>query len=150
MDGLPRVNTRSSIFATTFPIEGSEAYVMKTRVLCIVVIIALTGCVGASNKITGTAYSPHTKKVLMSTDTLPSNDEYEVIGVVKVVKGSYSQEGMEKRLADEARQIGADAVIGIRTWRAPAGFAWAAPHAEGEAIKFKPEFDVSKLNGQWR
>jgi hypothetical protein len=113
-------------------------------------MIALVGCAGASNKITGTAYPLHTKKVLMSKDTLPSSDNYDVIGTVKMLKGSYSQEGLEEKLADEARQIGADAVIGIRTWRAPEGFAWAAPHAEGEAIKFRPGFDISKLKGQWR
>ena len=128
----------------------SEMYLMKSRILCITVMVVLAGCTGASNKITGTACSPHTKKILISTDTLPSSNDYEVIGMGKMVKESYSQKGMEKRRADEARQIGADAVIGVRTWRAPAGFAWAAPHAEGEAIKFRPGFDVSKLNGQWR
>ena len=88
--------------------------------------------------------------MLLSKETLPSSDGYEVVGTVKVVKATYSSGGVEEKLANEARRIGADAVIGIRTWRAPAGFAWAAPHAEGEAIKFRSGFDVSELKGQWR
>jgi hypothetical protein len=42
-------------------------------------------------------------------------------------------------LADKAGKLGADAVVQAHQWRAPSGFAWAAPHAGGLAVKWTPE-----------
>jgi len=42
-------------------------------------------------------------------------------------------------LADKAGKLDADAVVEVHQWRAPSGFAWAAPHAGGLAVKWTPE-----------
>lgn len=55
------------------------------------------------------------------------------IKVSKKVYGSTSE--MYGALAEKARKIRADAVINVRTWHSPSGFAWAAPHAGGMAVK---------------
>jgi hypothetical protein len=56
---------------------------------------------------------------------------------VKVSKKFYgSVEEMYGPLAEKARKIGADAVINVHTWHAVSGFAWAAPHAGGMAVKW--------------
>jgi hypothetical protein len=55
---------------------------------------------------------------------------------IKVSKKWYgSTAEMFGELADRARKVGADAVINVRTWHSPSGFAWAAPHAGGMAVK---------------
>jgi uncharacterized protein YbjQ (UPF0145 family) len=54
-------------------------------------------------------------------------------------------------MAKRARQLGADAVIDVDTWRQPSGFAWAAPHGSGKAVKFrnKEDIDLSGVDGDW-
>ena len=56
---------------------------------------------------------------------------------VSVSKKFYgSVEEMYGPLAEKARKIGADGVINVHTWHAASGFAWAAPHAGGMAVKW--------------
>ena len=62
---------------------------------------------------------------------------YTTIKDIKVSKKWYgSTTEMYGDLAEKARKTGADAVINARTWHAPSGFAWAAPHAGGTAVKW--------------
>ncbi len=62
---------------------------------------------------------------------------YTTIKDIKVSKKWYgSTEEMYGDLAAKAREVGADAVINARTWHSPSGFAWAAPHAGGIAVKW--------------
>ncbi len=61
---------------------------------------------------------------------------YTTVKDIKVSKKWYgSTAEMFSKLADRARKVGADAVINVRTWHSPSGFAWAAPHAGGMAVK---------------
>jgi hypothetical protein len=62
---------------------------------------------------------------------------YTTIKDIKVSKKWYgSTSEMYGELAEKARKTGADAVINVHTWQAPSGFAWAAPHAGGMAVKW--------------
>ena len=62
---------------------------------------------------------------------------YTTIKDIKVSKKWYgSSAEMYDDLAAKARKTGADAVINAHTWHAPSGFAWAAPHAGGMAVKW--------------
>ena len=64
---------------------------------------------------------------------------YTTIKDIKVSKKWYgSTSEMYGDLAEKARKTGADAVINVHTWHAPSGFAWAAPHAGGMAVKWTP------------
>ncbi len=62
---------------------------------------------------------------------------YRAIKDIKVSKKWYgSTSEMDRHLVKKARKMEADAVINVRTWHAPAGFAWSAPHAGGLAVKW--------------
>lgn len=64
---------------------------------------------------------------------------YTTVKDIKVSKKGYgSTSEMYGELAEKVRKVGADAVINVHTWHAPSGFAWAAPHAGGMAIKWTP------------
>jgi hypothetical protein len=64
---------------------------------------------------------------------------YRTMKEIKVSKKWYgSTAEMYGDLAQKARKAGADAVINARTWHAPSGFSWAAPHAGGMAVKWTP------------
>lgn len=64
---------------------------------------------------------------------------YTTIKEIKVSKKWYgSTSEMYDDLAAKARKVGADGVINVRTWHAPSGFSWAAPHAGGMAIDWTP------------
>jgi len=54
-------------------------------------------------------------------------------------------------MAHRGRELGADAVINIKQWRQPSGFAWAAPHGHGEAVKILNKDKVHTLSavGKW-
>jgi hypothetical protein len=62
---------------------------------------------------------------------------YTAIKDIKVSKKWYgSPSETYGDLAEKARKSGADAVISVHAWFAPSGFAWAAPHTGGMAIKW--------------
>jgi uncharacterized protein YbjQ (UPF0145 family) len=82
---------------------------------------------------------PHDRPVLVLVESqrLPEDVRFEVIERVKVRTGGYrdAEQVLYLRLADRARKLGADAVVDVTLWRQPAGFSWAAPHADGMAVR---------------
>jgi hypothetical protein len=77
--------------------------------------------------------------------------KYEVIGIIDVGKIWYSgADGIRGEMAQRARALGADAVINAKQWRQPSGFAWAAPHGRGEAVKLLDKDKARALSvGKW-
>lgn len=72
---------------------------------------------------------------------------YTTLKEISVSKKFYgSVEEMYEPLAEKARKIGADAVIDVHVWHAASGFAWAAPHAGGMAVRWT-EAGRSALHG---
>ena len=62
---------------------------------------------------------------------------FVTIKEISVSKKFYgSVEEMYGPLAEKARKIGADGVLSVHTWHAVSGFAWAAPHAGGMAVRW--------------
>jgi hypothetical protein len=94
-------------------------------------------------------YPAHTNPVLVVEGPLPDSIEYEVIATIDIGKIWYSgSDGLLAEMAIKAKQLGADAVINVNRWRQPSGFAWAAPHGKGQAVKIlkKPaNMDLSSL-----
>jgi hypothetical protein len=89
-------------------------------------------------------YAAHGRQVWITADRLPPTVEYEVIERIDVGSSTYgSSEKVDKMLADRARAVGADAVIEVSHWWQPSGWAWAAPHGAGQAIKLKSPDSVS-------
>lgn len=54
-------------------------------------------------------------------------------------------------MADRARELGANAVIQVKTWHQPSGFSWAAPHGSGQAVRIKDVKLLESLGikGNW-
>lgn len=98
-----------------------------------------------------TAYSAHENKVFVSTDSISDKTAFTTIAKIDVGKIWYgSTDNVRESMAIRAREIGANAVIKVETWRQPSGWSWAAPHGSGLAIKVNdPDFDFSKLKGDW-
>lgn len=100
-----------------------------------------------------TTAQAHTNKVLFLDSPLPETVKYEVIGTIDAGRIWYGgDESLFEQMADKAREIGADAVIEVATWKQPSGFSWAAPHGRGKAVKIlnKDAANLTKLGGQWR
>ena len=85
---------------------------------------------------TSQRYLAHINRVLVVQGPLPIDVQYEVLATIDVGKVWYSgADGIPGEMAMRARNLGADAVINVRQWRQPSGFAWAAPHGQGQAVK---------------
>ena len=98
------------------------------------------------------SYPAHGKQVRIVRSDLPPGSSYEVLAALKAIEGGYGELATaERKLADDARAIGADAVINVKVWHAPRFGAWAAPHAEGVAVKItKPEsVNLDQVPGNW-
>jgi len=103
--------------------------------------------------VSQTKYTSHNNPVYVTEASLPSNKIYEVLAQLEVGKVWYgSSADVLQSLADGAREIGADAVIEVKTWLQPSGWSWAAPHGSGKAIKVSEpaSVDFGNLNGTWK
>lgn len=92
-------------------------------------------------------------KVFLTEESLPKEYGFESLAQIEVGKVWYgSDEKVYATFAEEARKIGADAVIEIGTWHHPAGWSWASPQGSGKAIKFNnpASVDLSKIKGEWQ
>ena len=129
----------------------------------VLVVISTTGCAAHSpfilvNTTDVSALSEKKLpakegKVFLTEESLPKEFGYESLAQIEVGKVWYgSDEKVYTTFAEEARKIGADAVMGIGTWHHPAGWSWASPQGTGKAIKFNnPSIvDLSKIKGEWK
>ena len=94
---------------------------------------------------------PQTNQIRVSAEDLPPG-AYQVLGKLEVSKPWYGNlDESKKMLADRARKLGADAVIQAKVWHSPSGFAWAAPHGSGVAIKLTnpASMNLEALPGGW-
>ncbi len=121
---------------------------MRTRLLLVCLGAVVAGCSAHSPMILKNTtdvthaspqrYPPHSDPVLIVEGPLPTDIEYEIIATIDVGKIWYSgSEGILVEMARRARLMGADAVINIKRWRQPSGFAWAAPHGQGQAVRIR-------------
>jgi len=98
-------------------------------------------------------YAPHANKVLISEFTLPTTAKHEIISYLDVGKAWYGTlpQQVYVSMAYMAREIGADAVVSVKTWYQPAAFAWITPHGSGVAIKIidPSSIDLKEIPGYW-
>jgi hypothetical protein len=134
---------------------------MKSKQIAWAFVIAagLTGCYSHSPRIFETTtdveqiststYPPHTNRVYL-TSVSPPAVKYEVLGLLDVWYGT--SDSVLQSLADAARNLGADAVVEVRTWNPPEGWSTWAPHGSGKAVKIKEpsSVDFSSLGGEWK
>ena len=98
-------------------------------------------------------YLPHQERIFLTYNTLPDTARFERIAKIDVGRIWYGAvESVYGLMARKAKELGADAVIEIKTWHQPSGLAWAAPHGSGIAIKIldPSSVDLSKVVGTWQ
>lgn len=89
---------------------------------------------------------PHTDQVLIIEGPLPAGIEFDAVGTIDIGKVWYTgSDGILVEMAQRARTMGADAVINVKRWRQPSGWAWAAPHGRGEAVKLRNKDQIKEL-----
>ncbi|MDX1380236.1 MAG: hypothetical protein R3233_03905 [Xanthomonadales bacterium] len=120
---------------------------MRVLVIAMLIMGAVAGCsthqpfivahrADVTNLQAGPA-GPHDRPVRIIETDLPGHVAYERIADVDVARAWYaSRDAARVQLAEAARELGADAVVDARVWLQPSGFAWAAPHARGVAVRW--------------
>jgi len=133
---------------------------LPSRLTALALVLACTACSAHSpfliknttdaRLVGSSAYPPHTERVFVTKDGVAA-DTYELIAFLEVGRVWYgAPSSVLVSMADRAREVGADAVLDVRTWTQPSGFSWAAPHGSGKAVKFTGERpDLSALDGDW-
>lgn len=126
---------------------------LKNMLLIAFAIVTLGGCGSTSSStVPQVAVSEQSKGPIFITQAeLPSNIEHEIIGTVKAnARAGYnSVESLYPMLAEEARKVGANAVIGTYGGRTVSAFSWAAPFTGGTAVKVKHPDSLKSLDGQF-
>jgi hypothetical protein len=118
-------------------------------------MIILTGC--ASRAVTKLAdksrpIPAHHEPVCLIRAPLSSDIKYTVIGELDGSKRTYgSVSEIIPVMADEARSVGADAIINLKTGQSFSPLAWSRPVGSGLAIKLdkREGFDCQAKNGEW-
>ncbi len=88
-------------------------------------------------------YQPTTGPVIIFEQDAHASFEGESRGEVEVEGSGYG--GAEKlypELADNARELGANAILDAEIYYAPSGWSWAAPHIKGRAVRVR---DITPL-----
>ena len=127
------------------------------RLLGAFLILLLAACAeNTTTPVAGTevvkTYPAHDRQVRVIRGELPPGTDYEVLGKVKAIEDGYGELAQaERKIAQSARAIGADAIIQVKVWHAPRAFSWASPHAEGTAVKLRrPEsVNLDAVPGNW-
>ena len=125
-----------------------------TRALLSIIVLALlSGCASTSSSVAPyvSASEQTTGPVFITKSGLPSEVEYEVIGLIKANarKGYDEVDTLYPLLADEARKVGANAVIDVYGGRTVSAFSWASPYTGGTAIKVKNIVILETLDGNF-
>jgi hypothetical protein len=103
-----------------------------------------------THHISQSQYPPHHDKVLVTQQSLPSSVAVDQLATIEVGKIWYGlSKNVEISMADRARELGANAVIQVKTWHQPSGFSWTAPHGSGVAVRVDPKASES-LSGIWQ
>ena len=97
-------------------------------------------------------FPPHSDKVFFTEQPLPPTVNFELISTIDVGKVWYgSGKSVYESMAERARQLGANAVVQVKTWRQPSGYSWSAPHGSGQAVRVDDIHQLEALDpqGSW-
>ena len=127
------------------------------KVLITSACIAIAGCASpsattvSSNKTQAAA--AHNQPVCLLKASLPANVRYTVLGPIEGSKEFYgSVSEIIPLMAQEARNIGADAIINMATGQKMGMWAWSRPYGTGTAVKMnnKADLNCAALGGEMR
>ena len=125
----------------------------KHLAFSIFIAVLLGGCASVSSS--SAPYVPLSEQtsgsIFITQSDLPSDIEYEVIGLIKANarQGDGSMESLYPMLMDEARKVGANAVIKVYGGKTFSFFFGAAPFTGGTAVKVKDTETLKKLDGRF-
>lgn len=105
-----------------------------------------------STPVSESEFPPHSDAVFFTEQSLPPAVIFELISTIDVGKVWYgSSESVYTSMADRARQLGANAVVQVKTWHQPSGYSWSAPHGTGQAIHISDihQLDALSIEGSW-
>ena len=120
--------------------------------LVLISLLLLGECAAGTRPLTSTTYPPHANPVFVTKASL-SPETFEPVADLELSKGWYgSTDNTQQALADRARELGADAVINMKSWHAPSAWSWASPYSSGQAVKLRgdPKQILNGLMGDWR
>ena len=121
-------------------------------VVLIGLLMLVGGCAAGTRQLTSTTYPANTNLVFVTKSTLPP-ESFEPIADLEESKGWYgSTDNTQQALADRARELGADAVLNMKSWHAPSAWSWASPYSSGKAVKLRgdPKQILNGIAGDWR
>lgn len=89
--------------------------------------------------------------VYLTTQSIPADVGYTVVGHVKAnARQGYSKaETLYPMIVEEARKIGANAVMDVRGGRTVSAFSWAAPYVGGTAIRIDDTKKLEDFGGHY-
>ncbi|QJD59751.1 hypothetical protein HG264_12965 [Pseudomonas sp. gcc21] len=126
---------------------------MKKLLFVICVTTALGGCASvSSSSVAQVAVSEQTVgPIFIMRTSLPSDVEYEVIGQIKAnARTGYDNvESLYPMLAEEARKVGANAIVDVYGGRTVSAFSWAAPFTGGTAVSVEDPSLLNALDGRF-
>jgi hypothetical protein len=114
------------------------------KILILVCVAALAGCAtGVKTKtelVAGAQVASRTGPVCLLAGSLPGEVPAVRIGRIKATKGTYGErENLMLPIANEARRVGADAVVELQASeriKGPLPWRVTAPTGDGFAVKF--------------
>ncbi|MCB1886276.1 MAG: hypothetical protein KDH20_01605 [Rhodocyclaceae bacterium] len=89
--------------------------------------------------------------VLITPARIPDGVKFEVVGSIQAeARTGYSgAASLYPLLADEARRIGANAVVRVQDGRSVSGFSWSAPHVTGMAVRVEGAQAINGVPGSF-
>jgi hypothetical protein len=116
------------------------------RCLLVVIAVALVGC-GTRAKTEPSKTAPyaaaHRRQVCLLAGALPTEFKTTEIGRIKATKRTYgSTEQLFPVMAEEARRIGADAIINLQAdirFKSPLPWRITSPTGDGQAVTVASE-----------
>ena len=133
---------------------------MNKILILVATATAIAGCANTAVKTKtelarGAQVTSRTGPVCLLAGSLPQDVQATRIGRIKATKGTYGETAnLMQPIADEARRVGADAVVELQAntrFKSPLPWRVAAPTADGFAVKFPdgaPSFNCVTHGGQ--
>jgi hypothetical protein len=129
------------------------AIMRMSSVFLLGILMFGTGCspVSSSTKVSASPVSASEGPVLVSQQGVPTGIEYKVLGTVRAnFPGGYDKaESLYPLLAEEAKKLGANAVVDTKGGRRLTAWSWSAAYVSGTAVRIGDTESLKRLSGSY-